>query len=92
MPTYEYKCDTCAHQFETFQSIKDDPLETCPSCGGTIKRLIGGGNGFIFKGSGFYITDYARKGKTASAPGATPPKETISKKEKKAASETSKET
>ena len=61
MPTYEYKCNECAHQFEAFQSIKDEPLKICPSCGGAIQRLIGGGNGFIFKGSGFYITDYRSK-------------------------------
>ena len=61
MPTYDYKCNDCGHQFEAFQSMKDDPLTMCPNCGGTVARLIGGGNGFIFKGSGFYITDYRSK-------------------------------
>jgi len=58
VPTYEYRCKLCAHQFELFQGIKDDPLKTCPQCGGTVERLIGAGAGLIFKGSGFYITDY----------------------------------
>ncbi|MBN1154811.1 zinc ribbon domain-containing protein [candidate division KSB1 bacterium] len=58
MPTYEYKCVDCGYFFEEFQSINADPLTTCPECGGRVKRLIGVGNGFLFKGSGFYITDY----------------------------------
>jgi putative FmdB family regulatory protein len=60
MPTYEYRCEKCGETFEAFQSMKDAPLETCPKegCGGKVKRLIGTGAGLIFKGSGFYITDY----------------------------------
>ncbi|MEE4312219.1 MAG: FmdB family zinc ribbon protein [candidate division KSB1 bacterium] len=58
MPTYEYKCDDCGYFFEEFQSITADPLKICPKCGGSVKRIIGSGNGFLFKGSGFYITDY----------------------------------
>jgi putative FmdB family regulatory protein len=59
MPTYEYKCDACEHQFEQFQSIKADPLRKCPQCGkNKLRRLIGTGAGLLFKGSGFYITDY----------------------------------
>jgi len=58
MPTYEYECETCSHRFERFQSITADPLETCPECGGPVHRLISPGAGFIFKGSGFYTTDY----------------------------------
>jgi putative FmdB family regulatory protein len=58
MPTYEYKCQICGYSFEKFQSIKDKPLEKCPECHGKIQRLIGGGAGIIFKGSGFYSTDY----------------------------------
>ncbi|MHB9029607.1 MAG: FmdB family zinc ribbon protein [Candidatus Latescibacterota bacterium] len=58
MPTYEYRCKQCSHQFEQLQSIKDEPLKTCPQCGGPVERLICAGAGFIFKGSGFYITDY----------------------------------
>lgn len=60
MPTYEYECQKCGKTFEIFQSMKDEPLKTCPDkkCKGKIKRLIGTGAGLIFKGSGFYITDY----------------------------------
>lgn len=64
MPTYEYLChnDECSHTFETFQSMKDDALVTCPACGqSTLRRKIGLGAGIIFKGSGFYETDYKRK-------------------------------
>ena len=63
MPTYDYRCDACGHQFELFQSIKADPAKTCPSCGAdSARRVIGAGGGLIFKGSGFYITDYRSKG------------------------------
>ena len=63
MPTYEYACRLCEHEFEVFQSMKDDPLSQCPSCGEDgLKRLIGLGAGIIFKGSGFYETDYKREG------------------------------
>src|SRR5262245_29713976 len=59
MPTYEYKCDACGAAFEKFQSIKAAPIKKCPSCGkNRVRRLIGTGAGLIFKGSGFYITDY----------------------------------
>jgi putative FmdB family regulatory protein len=58
MPTYEYKCDTCGYQFEKFQGMSDDPLEMCPRCSGSVKRLLSGGAGIIFKGSGFHSTDY----------------------------------
>ena len=61
MPTYTYKCTECKVKFDTFQSIADAPLESCPSCHGKILRVITGGAGLIFKGSGFYITDDARK-------------------------------
>lgn len=60
MPTYDYRCDDCSYEFEEFQSIMADPLETCPKCTGHVRRLISPGNGLIFKGSGFYITDYKR--------------------------------
>ena len=62
MPTYEYECQKCGHRFEEFQSMKDAALTVCPKCGGELKRLIGTGAGFIFKGSGFYITDYRSPG------------------------------
>ena len=58
MPTYDYKCSDCGHVFELFQSMSDDPIDTCPVCKGKVERLIGAGAGLIFKGSGFYITDY----------------------------------
>ena len=59
MPTYEYKCDACGAEFERFQSITADPIKRCPECGkAKVRRLIGTGAGLIFKGSGFYITDY----------------------------------
>ena len=58
MPTYEYECEACSHRFERFQSITADPLDTCPECGEHVHRLISSGAGFIFKGSGFYTTDY----------------------------------
>ena len=60
MPTYDYRCTECAHEFEAFQQISEDPLSTCPECDGLLKRLIGAGAGFLFKGSGFYTTDYRK--------------------------------
>ncbi len=62
MPTYEYECQKCGHQFEVFQSIKAAPKKTCPECKGRVKRLLGTGAGLLFKGSGFYITDYRKPG------------------------------
>ena len=63
MPTYEYACQKCGHEFEQFQSMRDEPLKKCPQCKkAALKRLVGGGAGLIFKGSGFYITDYKNKG------------------------------
>ena len=59
MPTYEYKCEFCDYTFEKFQAMKDKPIAKCPKCGGRVRRLISGGAGVIFKGSGFYATDYA---------------------------------
>ena len=57
MPTYEYKCKSCGKIFDVFQKITDDPIKTCPYCGGEVYRLISGGTGIIFKGNGFYVTD-----------------------------------
>ncbi len=61
MPTYDYRCEACKHEFSLFQSITADPCDTCPECGGKVRRLIGAGAGIIFKGDGFYETDYKRK-------------------------------
>ncbi|MDO9390236.1 MAG: zinc ribbon domain-containing protein [bacterium] len=58
MPTYEYQCIKCGHRFEELQSIKALPLNSCPVCSGQVERLIGTGSGFIFKGAGFYATEY----------------------------------
>ena len=62
MPTYEYRCAN-GHEFEVFQRISDKPRTKCPECGGRATRMISGGAGLIFKGSGFYITDYGKDGK-----------------------------
>ncbi len=61
MPTYEYECTHCGHNFEAFQKITDRPLDKCPKCNKKVKRLISSGAGIIFKGSGFYATDYRKK-------------------------------
>lgn len=61
MPTYEYECKKCGKRFEIFQKISEDPIKECPDCGGEVKRLIGTGSAVIFKGSGFYHTDYKMK-------------------------------
>ena len=68
MPTYEYKCDDCGHVFEAFQSMTAERLTECPVCSGHVRRLIGKGAGIIFKGSGFYETDYKRASSAPAAP------------------------
>ncbi len=60
MPTYEYKCTSCGHTFEAIQSMNDKPLSRCPKCKSAVRRVINGGMGIIFKGSGFYTTDNKR--------------------------------
>ena len=84
MPTYEYKCLECEKVFEEFQLITEPPVTKCKFCGGEVKRLISGGSGLLFKGSGFYITDYRSDSykKEASNDKPAPPK---SDKEKKPA-------
>jgi putative FmdB family regulatory protein len=68
MPTYEYACEACGHRFEEFQSIKAKPIVVCPKCKKRkVKRLISSGAGFIFKGSGFYETDYRSESYKAAA-------------------------
>jgi len=67
MPTYEYECSACGHAFEELQAMTDKKLNKCPKCGkNKLDRLIGGGSGMIFKGSGFYETDYKKKSAPAS--------------------------
>ncbi len=61
MPTYDYVCEKCGDHFEHFQKMSSEPLSVCEKCGGHLKRLIGSGVGIIFKGSGFYCTDYRSK-------------------------------
>lgn len=62
MPTYGYECKSCKYTFDAVQSMKDEALKICPKCGKEIRRVIAGGNGVIFKGSGFYVTDKGGKG------------------------------
>jgi putative FmdB family regulatory protein len=64
MPTYEYECKKCGNRFEKFQAIREAPLTTCESCGGQVRRVVTGGAGVIFKGSGFYVTDKNSKNPT----------------------------
>jgi putative FmdB family regulatory protein len=61
MPLYEYQCDACAHRFEVIQKFSDAPIDVCPKCGGAVKKLLSS-PAIQFKGTGWYITDYARKG------------------------------
>jgi putative FmdB family regulatory protein len=63
MPLYEYQCDACAHRFEVIQKFSDAPIDVCPKCGGVVKKLLSS-PAIQFKGSGWYITDYAKSGKT----------------------------
>ncbi|MBN2030227.1 zinc ribbon domain-containing protein [bacterium] len=60
MPTYEYECTSCGHHFTRSQKMTDKPVQVCPECSGQVRRLITGGAGVIFKGSGFYATDYKK--------------------------------
>ena len=100
MPTYEYKCSDCGIQFDRFQSITEDPIQECPECSGQTKRLIGAGAGLIFKGSGFYITDYrsegykesAKKDKESSSSGDGDSKSSDAKPSKTESTDTSKST
>jgi len=66
VPTYPYECQECGHQFERFQKMTDEPLKTCPRCGERVRRLIGGGAGVIFKGSGSHGGDRGNLSESAS--------------------------
>ena len=81
MPTYEYFCTSCGFEFEEFQSIASEPISVCPKCSEHVQRKISGGTGLIFKGSGFYITDYKNK-----KPADTKPKKDKPEKNKSKAS------
>jgi putative FmdB family regulatory protein len=102
MPLYEYACEACGHRFETIQKFSDPPPDACPKCGGRVRKLVAA-PAFQFKGSGWYITDYARKGtrdtkdtdtkdakevKDTATTDTKEAKDTKETKEKKAASET----
>ncbi len=81
MPTYEYLCNACGHRFEKFQSITSEPVRICPKCSkNDVTRLMSGGTGLIFKGSGFYITDY-KNSKTSPSTSTTETKKPEPKKE-----------
>jgi putative FmdB family regulatory protein len=83
MPLYEYQCDKCAHRFEVIQKYSDAPIDVCPKCGGPVKKLLSS-PAIQFKGTGWYITDYGRSGKTDSgAPSASSETKTESKTETK---------
>lgn len=69
MPTYEYECEECGHVFERFQGINEDPIDRCPECEGRVRRLISSGGGLVFKGPGFYATDYRSGGRPKSSAG-----------------------
>ena len=89
MPTYEYLCDNCGHDFEKFQSITARPLKKCPDCGkNQLKRLIGTGAGVIFRGSGFYETDYRSEGYKKAKEKETSPEKKEDKKKSDSKSDT----
>ncbi len=88
MPTYDYQCDSCGHVFEAFQSMSADPLRECPECKeAALRRLISGGSGIIFKGSGFYVTDSRKSGNGSSSGSKSSEKKSESKSEGKSSSE-----
>lgn len=79
MPTYDYRCNACNHEFELFQSMKDSPKRKCPACGkNALERLIGTGAAVLFKGSGFYETDYRSESYKKAAEAESKPTETKS--------------
>ena len=100
MPTYDYQCQACEHQLEAFHSMSAEPLKDCPACGKPeLKRLIGPGAGLLFKGSGFYQTDYrsesykkAAQSESGTSDKKTPKKESTSKDTSATKPTTTKET
>lgn len=85
MPTYEYECQKCRHRFEQFQRITEPAVQRCPKCHGRVRRLVSGGSGIIFKGNGFYITDYCRKNQNKTAETAPTGKTAAAKTDKSTA-------
>ena len=83
MPTYDYKCKKCGYQFELFQSMSADPIKICPKCKGEVVRLIGPGAGPIFKGNGFYQTDYKNPPKKETKSSSSKSENSPSKREGK---------
>ena len=83
MPTYDYKCTKCNKSFEYFQKMSDEPLKVCDDCGGDLKRLIGSGLTPIFKGNGFYQTDYKNNGNSKKGAESKTKQKSISKENKK---------
>ena len=86
MPLYEYQCDACEHRFEVIQKFSDSPIDVCPKCNGTVRKLLSS-PAIQFKGSGWYITDYARAGKSGDSAGGS-----SSSKSESSSSETKTET
>ncbi|HOX33404.1 MAG TPA: zinc ribbon domain-containing protein [Spirochaetales bacterium] len=72
MPTYEYECNSCGKSFEAFQSMSDEPISSCPACGKKVRRVINGGTGIIFKGSGFYVNDSRKPSGSCDSCGSSP--------------------
>ena len=93
MPLYEYQCDACAHRFEVIQKFSDAPIDVCPKCGGAVKKLLSS-PAIQFKGTGWYITDYARSGKSdgSSSTAASSETKTETKSEAKAETKTESKT
>jgi putative FmdB family regulatory protein len=93
MPTYDYSCAACGHRFERFESINDDAVKACPKCGKKkAKRMLGTGAGLIFKGSGFYTTDYKKTsgGESGGEKSKEPEKKSDAKEKKKGEKESKK--
>jgi len=87
MPTYEYVCTKCGHRFEAIQSMTEKPLSRCPVCKSAIRRVINGGIGVIFKGSGFYSTDNKKSSALTGGNGSSKDKDKSSEKSKESSSE-----
>jgi putative FmdB family regulatory protein len=84
MPTYDYECSDCGHAFEAFHSMSAEPISVCPECNGKLRRLIGAGAGILFKGSGFYQTDYRSAEYKKAASSDKSPEKSVKKDEKPA--------